>query len=82
MTLGAFGGVAGFFALYFVSDVPRVKNDILIVRNLVSRIKGISWLIKKAESTNHWAALRKGDSCFGQRTFNSSTAPDGILQVV
>ncbi|RKF64683.1 hypothetical protein OnM2_017025 [Erysiphe neolycopersici] len=25
MTLGAFGGVAGFFALYFFGDVPRVQ---------------------------------------------------------
>ncbi|KUJ10393.1 uncharacterized protein LY89DRAFT_740109 [Mollisia scopiformis] len=28
MTLGAFGGVAGFFALYFFSDVPKVRKDI------------------------------------------------------
>ncbi|KAI6244923.1 hypothetical protein HI914_06977 [Erysiphe necator] len=28
MTLGAFGGVAGFFALYFFGDVPRVRKDI------------------------------------------------------
>lgn len=31
MTLGAFGGVAGFFALFFFSDVPRVRNDIVTV---------------------------------------------------
>ncbi|CAG8974480.1 hypothetical protein HYALB_00011630 [Hymenoscyphus albidus] len=29
-TLGAFGGVAGFFALYFFSDIPRVRNDIMV----------------------------------------------------
>ncbi|KAI0995510.1 hypothetical protein K3495_g12669 [Podosphaera aphanis] len=29
MTLGAFGGVAGFFALFFLGGVPRVKHDIL-----------------------------------------------------
>jgi len=28
MTLSAFGGVAGFFALYFFSDVPKVRKDI------------------------------------------------------
>jgi hypothetical protein len=31
MTLGAFGGVAGFFALFFFSDIPRVRRDIMIV---------------------------------------------------
>jgi hypothetical protein len=31
MTLGAFGGVAGFFALFFFSDVPKVRNDIMQV---------------------------------------------------
>ncbi|EPE31029.1 hypothetical protein GLAREA_03996 [Glarea lozoyensis ATCC 20868] len=30
MTLGAFGGVAGFFALFFFSDIPRVRRDIMI----------------------------------------------------
>jgi Ubiquinol-cytochrome-c reductase complex subunit (QCR10) len=28
MTLGGFGGVAGFFALFFFSDIPRVRKDI------------------------------------------------------
>ncbi|TQS38095.1 hypothetical protein Golomagni_01408 [Golovinomyces magnicellulatus] len=28
LTLGAFGGVAGFFALFFFGDVPRVRKDI------------------------------------------------------
>jgi hypothetical protein len=28
MTLAGFGGVAGFFAVYFFSDVPRVRKDI------------------------------------------------------
>jgi hypothetical protein len=32
MGLGLFGGVAGFFALFFFSDVPRVRKDILQVR--------------------------------------------------
>jgi len=27
-TAGSFGAVAGFFALYFFSDVPRVRKDI------------------------------------------------------
>jgi hypothetical protein len=31
MTLGAFGGVAGFFALFFFSDIPRVRRDIMVV---------------------------------------------------
>jgi len=31
MTLGAFGGVAGFFALFFFSDVPKVRKDIIQV---------------------------------------------------
>lgn len=30
-TLGAFGGVAGFFALFFFGEVPRVRQDILQV---------------------------------------------------
>ncbi|TVY31437.1 hypothetical protein LOCC1_G008686, partial [Lachnellula occidentalis] len=30
MTLGAFGGVAGVFALFFFSDIPKVRNDIMI----------------------------------------------------
>ncbi|RDW90966.1 hypothetical protein BP5796_02131 [Coleophoma crateriformis] len=29
MTLAGFGGVAGFFALFFFSDIPRVRKDIL-----------------------------------------------------
>ncbi|EPQ64293.1 hypothetical protein BGT96224_4611 [Blumeria graminis f. sp. tritici 96224] len=29
ITLGGFGGVAGFFALFFLGDVPRVRKDIL-----------------------------------------------------
>lgn len=29
MTLGAFGGVAGFFALFFFTDIPRVRKDIV-----------------------------------------------------
>jgi hypothetical protein len=31
VTLGGFGGVAGFFALWFFSDVPRVRVDIVEV---------------------------------------------------
>ncbi|TVY14232.1 hypothetical protein LARI1_G006561 [Lachnellula arida] len=30
VTLGAFGGVAGVFALFFFSDIPKVRNDIMI----------------------------------------------------
>jgi hypothetical protein len=41
ITLGAFGGVAGFFALFFLSGVPRVKRDILQVRQH-SQILGTS----------------------------------------
>ncbi|KAL3417073.1 hypothetical protein PVAG01_11496 [Phlyctema vagabunda] len=29
-TLGGFGGVAGFFALFFFSDIPRVRRDIML----------------------------------------------------
>jgi hypothetical protein len=31
MTLGAFGVSAGIFALFFFSDVPRVRKDIIQV---------------------------------------------------
>ena len=31
LTLGAFGGVTGFFALFFLGEVPRVRRDILSV---------------------------------------------------
>lgn len=34
MTLGAFGGVAGVFALFFFSDIPRVRKDIITVNQL------------------------------------------------
>lgn len=27
--LGGFGGVAGFFALFFFAEVPRVREDIM-----------------------------------------------------
>lgn len=37
VTLGGFGGVAGFFALYFFSDVPRVRKDILQVSQMVGK---------------------------------------------
>jgi len=30
LTLGGFGGAAGIFALFFFSDIPRVRNDIMI----------------------------------------------------
>ena len=30
-TLAGFGGVVGFLALFILSDVPRVRRDILIV---------------------------------------------------
>ena len=29
MLLGGFGGVAGFFALFFFAEVPRVREDIM-----------------------------------------------------
>ena len=29
MTLAGFGGVAGFFALFFFTDIPRVRKDIV-----------------------------------------------------
>jgi hypothetical protein len=31
VTLGAFGGVAGVFAIFFFSDIPRVRKDIMQV---------------------------------------------------
>ncbi|KAK0121490.1 hypothetical protein ONS95_009784 [Cadophora gregata] len=30
MTLGAFGGVAGVFAIFFFAEVPKVRNDIMV----------------------------------------------------
>ncbi|KAH8656228.1 ubiquinol-cytochrome-c reductase complex subunit-domain-containing protein [Tricladium varicosporioides] len=30
LTLASFGGVAGVFAIFFFSDVPKVRNDIMI----------------------------------------------------
>ncbi|KAG4433855.1 hypothetical protein IFR05_010673 [Cadophora sp. M221] len=30
MTLGAFGGVAGVFAVFFFAEVPKVRNDIMV----------------------------------------------------
>jgi hypothetical protein len=32
VTLGGFGGVAGFFAIFFFSDLPRLRKDVLQVR--------------------------------------------------
>jgi hypothetical protein len=29
VTLGSFGGVAGFFALFFFAEIPRVRTDIM-----------------------------------------------------
>lgn len=40
MTLGAFGGVAGVFAIFFFSDVPKVRQDILQVRSQQLANKG------------------------------------------
>jgi hypothetical protein len=31
MTLGAFGGVAGVFAVFFFSDIPRFRKDVMQV---------------------------------------------------
>ena len=33
-SLGAFGGVAGLFALFYLSGVPRVRKDILEVTSI------------------------------------------------
>ncbi|KAB8292483.1 hypothetical protein EYC80_008197 [Monilinia laxa] len=30
LTLAGFGASAGFFALFFFSDIPRVRNDIMV----------------------------------------------------
>ncbi|TGO53694.1 hypothetical protein BCON_0119g00180 [Botryotinia convoluta] len=30
LTLAGFGATAGFFALFFFSDIPRVRNDIMV----------------------------------------------------
>lgn len=32
LTAASFGGVAGIFALFFFSDVPKVRKDIMMVR--------------------------------------------------
>jgi len=68
ITLGAFGGVAGFFALFFFSDVPRVRKDIMQVcqrleRNIEGRV-----LICGTESTGYWRAFRQGGPTVRQRT--------------
>lgn len=34
LTAASFGGVAGVFALFFFSDVPKVRKDIMQVRAL------------------------------------------------
>lgn len=39
-TLAAFGGVAGFFALFFFGEVPRVRKDILSVRGNMNHSAG------------------------------------------
>jgi len=39
VTLGAFGGVAGFVALYILSDVPRVRKDILSVYHAICHVE-------------------------------------------
>jgi len=31
LTLGGFGAVTGFFAIYFFSDVPRLRKDVMVV---------------------------------------------------
>jgi hypothetical protein len=31
LTLGGFGSAAGIFALLFFSDIPKVRNDIMVV---------------------------------------------------
>jgi hypothetical protein len=31
-TVASFGAVAGFFALYFFSEIPKVRKDIMQVR--------------------------------------------------
>jgi hypothetical protein len=31
MTLGGFGAAAGVFAIFFFSDIPKVRNDIMVV---------------------------------------------------
>jgi len=39
MTLGAFGGVAGVFAVFFFAEVPKVRNDIMVVCLPLGRLR-------------------------------------------
>jgi hypothetical protein len=62
MTLGAFGGVTGLFALYFFSDVPKVRKDILQVC--------VNWHVESleldlmfhTEDSSSWKLLDQRDS--------------------
>jgi hypothetical protein len=36
---GGFGGVAGFFALFFFAEVPKVRDDIMMKTPLASFFK-------------------------------------------
>jgi hypothetical protein len=40
MTLGAFGGVAGVFAVFFFSDIPRFRKDVMQVCALPIKMMG------------------------------------------
>jgi hypothetical protein len=55
MTLGAFGVSTGIFALFFFSDVPRVRKDIIQVRLMSQPRHDREISVDKfAENPNYW----------------------------
>lgn len=68
-TLAGFGGVAGFAAIYFLSDVPRFRRDIMQVCWTSAHWDGrlLTWI---AENPIYRRSIHTRGSSFWQCTFN------------
>ncbi|KAJ8062067.1 hypothetical protein OCU04_009846 [Sclerotinia nivalis] len=47
LTLAGFGASAGFFALFFFSDIPKVRNDIMVVSWHISYLTVLLLMVKQ-----------------------------------
>ena len=57
LTAGAFGAAAGFFAIFFFADVPRVRKDIMIVSRIDELVRSSERADRHPENSGNRALL-------------------------
>jgi len=85
MTLGAFGGVAGVFAVFFFAEVPKVRNDIMVKVPIIGQ-----HFIKEIPASDNVSGLRlllfmlekrvRVAKCTGSVTGHGKVLVGGIMQ--